>query len=857
MRGKRGRKLAGIQHGALLLLGMLSLLAVPCGVARGQSLELEHSPVAFAEEGKPLEVSATLEPTGRVGVAEARIWYRQPGEAVYNSTEMQLSGQRFSGLIPGKDVTAAGLEYYIQFVLTDGASLTYPAMSATSNPVQVSVRTRTAPGLDVLLPEKGQVLEPGDLIVFALRPELATPDSASFSLVINGQDVTAYASIRDELIVYSLQPVRGQVIHVQLVARHGEEREILGRWQFPVRPVSSPGKTTGKKRLRGEISSEGRVQQYSGEEMRVFRQGVDLEYRQGEAAIRAHGVLTSEEQGHLQPQHRFTLSAEIPRLRLRAGDMYPRYHDLLLAGRRVRGVELDWRPGLVRTQFLYGQLRRPVDGRRYVDGISGDTTYDYGTYHRTLASARLALEKPGRFVAALTLLKAKDDTSSITYGYHPKDNLAVGGELDLALDRGRITLENDLAISLYNENTREEILDGMSSFEKLIVVNPYFQPLPREIDQEGETVSTGELLSSILDKSFSMRSQLRLRYLRQDLRTGFERINVAFYSLANSWVSRDQASWYIRNRTPLLQNRAYLNLGYEQVWDNLRSEKESRVTNHILHGGFSMFTGERYPDISLQLRRYAAGNDAEAGAEEMAGSELPDARMENASNSLALNLSQLFQALGRENRASLNLMFADRQDTYQPSLENSSGTLLASVQTRWSSRMESSLRFSHSELTGFSGETDMRQERAGLRADASFLNRALRVYAGPSVTLGDGQMAHGIYDPGDWIEEEAFDDPADYQAAVREARSTSRRYQISQYLRAEWRMGTHWQFLPRHRLLLDLSFAMLQDDSEYVYWNGASFPADEETVINDGYSVEQPVTGSEDYFVALTYQYLF
>jgi len=67
-----------------------------------------------------------------------KLFYRQGGKSVYDSTNMTLNNTTISGVIPAQDVTLRGLEYYIR-ISGGSTTTTYPAMNAASIPAVIQV----------------------------------------------------------------------------------------------------------------------------------------------------------------------------------------------------------------------------------------------------------------------------------------------------------------------------------------------------------------------------------------------------------------------------------------------------------------------------------------------------------------------------------------------------------------------------------------------------------------------------------------------------------------------------------------------------------------------------------------------
>lgn len=93
-----------------------------------------------------------------------KLYYRQGGKSVYDSTDMTLNNTTISAIIPAQAVTLRGLEYYIR--LSNGSTtLTYPAMDTATQPAIIQVyASHYIPPLDLLPMKYHMVSAPGILL---------------------------------------------------------------------------------------------------------------------------------------------------------------------------------------------------------------------------------------------------------------------------------------------------------------------------------------------------------------------------------------------------------------------------------------------------------------------------------------------------------------------------------------------------------------------------------------------------------------------------------------------------------------------------------------------------------------------
>ena len=93
-----------------------------------------HSPVANAFTGSNLILTATI--TDNLNIAYANLYYRIAGTDEWVIVRMNKLNDKYSAIIPAADLTAEGLEYYIE--ASDGVSSTFKGSAA--QPFTVAVQ---------------------------------------------------------------------------------------------------------------------------------------------------------------------------------------------------------------------------------------------------------------------------------------------------------------------------------------------------------------------------------------------------------------------------------------------------------------------------------------------------------------------------------------------------------------------------------------------------------------------------------------------------------------------------------------------------------------------------------------------
>jgi hypothetical protein len=848
---------------------MLVLLQVSAHPAQAQDglARIVHTPVTFANQGRPISIEAYTEGDGNLGVlSEARIWYRPRDGQTYTYEEMLRSGTNWYGEIPADEVVNEGVEYYLEFIYEGGpegtSSLTYPPTGGTGgipgNPVEVSVRGAGAgtigedSPLVIISPEPFTRVQGEVLIAVAFNQSIRLIAPDKIRVKLNNRDVTQRLNITEELAIGTLSGIKPGRTRVDIDYLGEDGRESLGNFSFTFLPGAAPSRES-RHQFSGDVSSEGRFQRLNDDARRIAIQRANLRYRYRGFSVIGNTLLSSEEHATLQPQHRFTLDMGFRGFRIRAGDIKPRYNELILWGRRVRGGELYAGGSFMGVSVIYGQTSRAVDGTIYYTSdedpdnpgvMLTDTTTVYGTYQRDLAAARLRFGNPDKVSLGLTAMKVRDDTASIDFGDAPKDNLVTGLDFSAYFDRRRFSLKGEVALSATSDDIRDAPFEDMADFTDILVVNQHFDPLPDEGIEESETDSTqtelkvDEVAKSIISNSLSYKGRLRMRYLRNDLQVGYRLINRGYRTLANTSLVNNQAGYYVRDRIRLIGNNVYLNGGFEVYTDNVSGKGAYTNERQKVNAGLSIYTGRSLPDIAFGYSEFLNSNDATIDTtvlvepDPVSGTpgeyKITDNRSENTTSSYNASLSQQLEFLSARHNLTLSLLNSDRDDAYQDIASATQSVMSLSMRSRYDLPLMSTVNFSNSSYTSLGGLTNLTFNVFSVRADVFMMDRKLIPWFGPRMSLRSGKQAINYSDPA----LELDPSQADYEERLAELYDQRERTLHVDVTKLEWLGGFRWNITQNQ--VLDGSFSISQylENSEYEYWDGDRVSVEEAGGIN-------------------------
>ena len=515
------------------------------------------------------------------------------------------------------------------------AALAAAATAAAALP-NSSAAQPSPPGVLILSPDPGERV-PADQVLVAVS--LPGADSSAVSVRVGSRDVTAEAQRSGGVVTWRpREPLPTGPHRVVVTARRADGAALPPlEWTFAVAPAvrvaAVPGGAPRPPRSpalpHGSVVMEGGGSSVSGpgagfrrEEEFAPRVWVNAggQVRPGwRYTLRGH--LSGYESADRQPVNRFRAELRTPGVSLALGDVNPVLHDVILAGRRVRGGQLDLRAGPAGLSIVAGQSLRAIPGA--LDPADPTRIARSGTYGQELLAVRPSLGAGG-FRLGLTVMRVRDDVGSIparrtdpaaadsgTFSANPapRDNLVAGLDASLRLARGRVVLQYENAASLLARDistrprTQRE-LDSLfvaagadppgidpGSFDDFFILNASLLPL----DPRGLTSTAHQARASV-------------RAGRHLVSAEWRSVGMDYYTLGHPGLQRDWRGLRVRDSFSLLRDALFVTAGYEQDRDNLDGAAPATTRGR---GGFATLSWQAPREVlvtgSLRLASRANG----------------------------------------------------------------------------------------------------------------------------------------------------------------------------------------------------------------------------------------------------------
>ncbi len=631
---------------ALLCAALLCIAGLIVTPAYGQV----PSNVAYVE---PEEATAdapltmTLELLQGENIDRVYLMYRPYGEGQYQSLEMNLVGNSASATLPSNVMRPPFLEYYIVLADRRGNLATHPISEgidpfSAPPPRTLALPVRAAPtdGLQVLFlsPDPSEVLEPEDIVIAVslLRADSFVVRRAT-QIFLDGTDVTSRAVFSDDMIIVvpenlgiRLSPGEHQV-GVRVFGRDGNLRQakthrftvkgdIGYRFVEPVKQEFA---------YRASIFAESRREVVASGITWYNRAGYQFTGSKGDWRLNSNAFITSDENSNRQPQNRFFVGVEAPWISAGLGDSHPSFPNLILSGKRVRGLNSSLRLGIFNLDLTLGQTIRPIDGallksfpkdslgaEQVRDRFAAyapidDTTwgrFSYGTYERQLFAVRPSFGSGETWQLGFTWLNSKDDMGSIQYGQRPKENIVLGTDFVTRLDGNRIELYGQAAFSAYNSDVSsgtftdayidtvypdnaDNIKRVRDILDPFITVNDNLRPLSLET------------LSTLAYELGTM-----LNYFNNNLRVTYLYRGLEYTSFGQTFIRKDIQGLRLLDRVRLLNNSLLLTLGFEQLQDNTSNTKVATTVFRTVNVAASYYAKSDFPSLTVGFTNFVNNN---------------------------------------------------------------------------------------------------------------------------------------------------------------------------------------------------------------------------------------------------------
>jgi len=678
--------------------------------------------ISNAKEGEPLVINANI--TQPSAISKIDFVYRAFGQSEFNVQEMSLVGANASTSVSAEGIHPPYVEYFFRIFLNNGKSEVYPIgapKSAAALRVDIKPVSEKDKQIIILSPQKGEITNLSDLLITVSLLRLPTTvDKKATKIFIDGRDVTSLVLFSDDLLI--LRPdnleipikKRNHLLKINIYKKDGKLYHSVTT-QFGV--IVDAGSSAYENRfIYGmDIDAESRNERFNGIDTWYNNVALNVNGTYNDWKFKGRAYVTSEEEATRQAQNRFYARISNSWLNLVVGDNFPSYSNLIMDGKRVRGVTGSVKYGAFNLQSSFGQIRRSIEGKLIIklfkDPLESDVIridsvkygapfgrVKFGTYNRNVFAINTYAEG-SHYKFGLSYLHSKDDNSSIVFGGKPEENAVFGTNLNLKFDQRRIQFSGQAAVSVFNtdistgelSDAQIDSLFGNGSFSSISVsdakklksiVSPF--------------ITFNQFLGPLNPEKFSTlawESALRLSYFKNNIKATYIYRGNDYRSFGQSYLRTDIKGYNVIDRINLLSNKLFVSVGYENLEDNLQNTKPATTVFQTINSAISIYPRNGLPNFTIGFSHYDNNNSMPKDSSEI----------NNITNNISASVSYDFTA-GVRHSARLSFSSSVRDDR---SLFNSDANIKLGVlnfKSTWNIHFASILNtvYSSSEVGGIS-----------------------------------------------------------------------------------------------------------------------------------------------------------
>lgn len=685
--------------------------------------------ISESREGMPVTITAQLFSVDNI--SSIYLLYKPFGATEFKQTEMLITGLTASSEIPPDAVLPPYIEYYIRINFGNGTVETYPVgVDQGAPPLQIAVSAPSEKDKEIIIlsPSPGEIVSVEELFIsisFIRAPDNVDP--AKTKVLVNNQDVSSYGIFNGDILMISGENISELIetgpgqLQIGVYDSLGNLYHTLSSsFRLLSREEISAG---GLWTYRGNLKAESRNEQYNNES--TWYNNILGNFNAGNENWNFNGnvYVTSEEKKYLQPFNRYLLSVKGGDwLELNVGDAFPRFPNVIMDGKRVRGVSGNLNLGFVNIKAAYGETDRSIEGV-LLETFSADEAplesdvikinegkygapygrTELGTYKRKLLALRPSFGSGENFQWGFNYLHSKDDTGSIEFGARPQENLVLGTDLLFAMDNRNILFTTQAAVSVINNDISSGSLTD-EQIDEIFGENNNFSVSPDDVKEIRDIVGNFITVNQYLGPwnpqelaSLAAEAALAVNYFSNSLNVSYIYRGNDYHSFGQSFLKTDVKGINFTDRVRFLDNKLFLSVGYENLEDNLQKTKIATTSFKTYSISVSYFPRMDFPNITLGFNR----NDNSNGLNLNSDDSLYI--VDNATSRISAQLSYDFVA-GIKHYSSLSVSTSSKDDNSLYNYDAEFTTASLNLSSEWTKELASvfGLVINSSKLFGIS-----------------------------------------------------------------------------------------------------------------------------------------------------------
>ena len=346
------------------------------------------------------------------------------------------------------------MEYYFNIAYLDNRNESYPSGAPMSHMFKTAVQAARNYGdeISIISPEPDEYLYTSDVVItasFSRFAEMVNVEETK--LYIGDWDVSRFLLKYNDFISFAPRTVPSGRNRIRIEFFDNNANLVASReWFF--NGIGTRAVQTGTEELKmtGRVFAEARQEELvDGEYKNPYNQaGFQIAGTYNNFNFGGRVYVSNQEKSDRQPVNRFSGFGKYDfwdnrYIRVDVGDSYPKLNSMIMQNILIRGVYSRLYLKAINVDFAYGTHLRGIEGAAGVDTTTGNIL-NPGTFKRKILAVRPSFGSGENFQLGFTFLKGNDDTSSISYGVNPEENVAGGMDLFFSLDKDRIIFEGNI-----------------------------------------------------------------------------------------------------------------------------------------------------------------------------------------------------------------------------------------------------------------------------------------------------------------------------------------------------------------------------------------------------------------------------
>ena len=753
-----------IYNHRILTINILLLFIFSPKISAQVSSIISGVHIGEAKEKNPLSISADLFSSESItGIFAA---YRSFGQTEFTRGEMMISGNSASITIPGNVVQPPYIDYYFIINMKDGSTQTYPlGVEQGVVPLQIPVSAVSEKDKEIMIlsPTVGEVMVQGEMLISISFIKASDKiDIPKTKIYLNNQDVTGGALFAGELVILNGDNIPqnsglgSKLLKIEVFDKDGNLYYSISR-DFKIVSNEMAAESGSRFNYNGYVKEESRNENFNSASVWYNNVTAEINGNYNQWKLNGFAYLTSEEKSDLQPYNRYSATIQNGEwLELKVGDAFPRFPNLIMDGKRVRGITGSINLGTVNIQATYGQTDREVEGNLIqtynatnvplgtniiaIDQLKYGNPYglvNLGTYSRNIFAVRPSFGSGEHFQFGLSYLHSKDNMNSIEFGARPQENITFGTDLKIAMDDQNILFTSQAAVSALNSDISTGTLSD-SQIDSLFGSNKSFNVNPATVKKYKNLADKFITVNQFLGpwnpqdlSSFAADAALSLNYFDNQLRGSYIYRGNDFQSFGQSFLRTDIKGFNFVDRFRMIDNKLFISLGYEDLQDNLQKTKVATTTFKTLSTSISFFPRMDFPNITFGYNRYDNNNGLSVN---MPDTNLSKNAVADVTDRFMMQCSYDFMVVVKQS-ASFSFTTSNRVDNGASASNAKFNNTSLNINSSWTSRVSSNfgLLYSTSNISG----TAFNYFSLNLGGSYRLLENKLQLSANISPSFGD------------------------------------------------------------------------------------------------------------------------